>query len=179
MVTPPRFHTRPLRRTARQDRARRRRWRGVLTALGLLCAIAGAALVMRIPASAGDWQRMEVRFALCGERFAEGCVIDGDTILLGRGTAARRIRLTGFNAPEIKGECPAESALAGHARLALRDWLNAGPFALDGGDDPPRDRYGRELRAARRGQEWLANTMIESNLAQSTGWGSARGEWCG
>lgn len=145
----------------------------------LLLVIGGAVLVMRMPTSGGDWERMETRFTLCGDRYGEGCVIDGDTILLGRGKAARTIRLTGFNAPEIKGECPAESALAQRARLALRDWLNAGAFALDGGDAPPIDRYGRELRAARRGQEWLADTMIKSNLAQSTGWGTTRGGWCG
>lgn len=179
MVRPPRFHTKPLRPTAQRSHARKRRWRGLLTALGLLCAIAGAVLVMRMPSFGGEWQELEMRFTLCGERGSHACVVDGDTVIIGRGSAARRIRLTGFNAPELNGQCPAESALALQSRKALRDWLNTGPFTLDGADDPPRDQYGRELRAAKRGGEWLSDTMIEAGLAQSTGWGTARGGWCG
>ncbi len=96
--------------------------------------------------------------------------------------AGRKIRLTGFDAPELSGACPAEENRAIAARDALHDWLNAGAFALDGGGEPPRDRYGRELRAARRGDILLGDLMIDRQLAQASGWGSGwgvdRDGWC-
>lgn len=167
MVRPPRFHT------------KRRRNRSVgkrLAAFAVILVIAVAvAFVVRLPGMGGEWQQIDTRFSLCGERNSNGCVIDGDTIMLGK----RKIRLSGYNAPELKGECPAESALAVQSRNALRDWLNAGPFVMDGGDEPPFDQYGRELRVLKRGGEWLSETMIERELAQGSGWGFERGGWCG
>ena len=179
MVKPPPFHTRPLRPTARQAHRRKARWRWLATLGGLLLAIAAAMLVTRLPETGGSWERIETRFSLCSDRSSHACVVDGDTIIFGNGAAARKIRLTGFNAPELAGECPAESALAIQSRDALLVWLNAGAFALDGAEEPPRDQYGRELRAAKRGEEWLAETMIARGLAQESGWGFTRGGWCG
>lgn len=173
--TPPRFDARW------NDRRRRAaRWRSLRWWLLLGVLVAGALVLGRWQGMGGDWQMQEPgRFALCGEGRAARCVVDGDTVMLGQ----RRVRLTGYDAPELDGACEAERLLARRARLALRDWLNRGPFALDGGADPPRDRYGRELRAARRtdaaGQEWLADTMVEAGLARSTGWGGGEPGWCG
>ena len=129
---------------------------------------------MRLPGSQGDWEQVGARFSLCGERNSDACVIDGDTIMLGR----RKIRVTGFNAPELKGECEAESELAQKSRTALQNWLNHGPFAMSEGSDPPYDQYGRELRALKRGDEWLSDTMVKTGLAQESGWGFTRGGWC-
>ncbi len=102
--------------------------------------------------------------SLCAAAGAGGaaCVIDGDTLAIG----PRRIRLTGYDAPEIDGLCEAERRLAQVAREELAAWLNLGAFELDGGAEPPRDDYHRELRAARRGGEELAETMIERELAR-------------
>lgn len=111
----------------------------------------------------GSWSPVERSFALCGSGAGgAACVIDGDTIAIG----ARRIRLTGFDAPETDGACEAERRLAQVAREELAAWLNLGPFELDGGAEPPRDDYGRELREARRGGEALADTMVERELAR-------------
>lgn len=160
--SPPRFDARWQARRRRAARWRAARWQG----------------------SGGDWQAQDAgRFALCGEGRGKGraanCVIDGDTVMLGQ----RRVRLTGYDAPEIGGACEAERLLARRAQLALRDWLNRGAFELDGGADPPRDLYGRELRGARRsdamGQEWLAEAMVEAGLARTTGWGAGEAGWCG
>lgn len=131
------------------------------------------------------WVPVETDFALCGaggERKA-GCLIDGDTVVLGFGTEQRRIRLTGFDAPELDGACPEERELAIFARDRLHRWLDEGPFEWNGDADPPRDRYGRELRKARRAQagggyEELAATMIGSGLAAQSGWGAAERDWC-
>lgn len=179
MVKPPRFDARwnaRRRRTARWQSVRRAlRWWATAGAV-----LAAGLLVARWQGVGGDWQLQDGgKFALCGQGRGAKCVIDGDTVVLGQ----RRVRLTGYDAPELDGACEAERLLARRAQVALHDWLNRGPFELDGGADPPRDAYGRELRAARRddaaGQQWLADTMIEAGLARSTGWGADEPGWCG
>ncbi|GGD59789.1 hypothetical protein GRI62_00535 [Erythrobacter arachoides] len=110
-----------------------------------------------------QWSALDRPFAPCGEgRGASACVIDGDTLAIGQ----RRVRLTGYDAPEIAGACEAERRLAVVARDELARWASLGPFELDGGAEPPRDTYGRELRAARRGDELLADTMVQRQLAR-------------
>ena len=165
MVRTPRFHTKPLRKQSN----RRRQLLKLVTLIGIGLA---TLVIMRWPS--GEWERVNTQFTLCGKRGSQGCVIDGDTIMIGR----RKIRITDYNAPELKGECPAESALAKQSRDALRDWLNKGAFHMSDGDDPPYDQYGRELRALKRGEEWLSDVMLEQELAQESGWGFTRGGWC-
>jgi endonuclease YncB( thermonuclease family) len=131
------------------------------------------------------WVPVSERFALCGKGGARAasCVVDGDTVVIGGGRAQRRIRLTGFDAPELEGACLAERRLALEAQRALHTWLARGGFEWNGGADPPRDQYGRELRAARRSapggrRELLANHMITRGLAGESGWGSSPVNWC-
>lgn len=131
------------------------------------------------------WVAVDEGFALCsgrGER-QPGCVVDGDTVVIGFGSERRRIRLIGFDAPELDGACKAERDLAIIARARLHQWLSEGAFEWNGADDPPRDRYGRELRRARRigtegRSEELADTMIASGLAAASGWGVEPRNWC-
>lgn len=113
-------------------------------------------------------------FGLCGERGGAACVIDGDTVAIGK----RRVRLTGYDAPELDGACEAERAKAHAARAQLHAWLAKGRFEWTGGSEPPYDRYGRELREARRGDELLADHMIEAGLAEGSGWGAQAVDWC-
>ncbi|MEO1648351.1 MAG: hypothetical protein AAFR32_05980 [Pseudomonadota bacterium] len=124
-------------------------------------------------------------FSLCGEGARTvGCVIDGDTLLISeRGQRPRRIRLTGFDAPELNGACETERALARQARRRLLEWIELGPFQWNGAEDPPFDQYGRELRALRRvsaegSREYLADAMIEAGLAESGGWEAGAVDWC-
>lgn len=130
------------------------------------------------------WVSVAPDFALCGEGARQqACVVDGDTVHIGFGSDRRRIRLTGFDAPEIDGACEAERNLARSARARLHQWLSNGPFEWDGANDPPRDQYGRELREARRiaadgSQETLADVMIEGGFAAANGWGDAPEDWC-
>ena len=131
------------------------------------------------------WVAVEESFVICGapgER-AQGCVVDGDTVIIGFGSQRRRIRLTGFDAPELDGACEAERTLAVEARERLHEWLTQGEFEWNGDTDPPRDQYGRELRAARRiaadgSREYLAQTMIAGGLASESGWGAVPHDWC-
>ncbi|MDN3646608.1 hypothetical protein QWY75_10400 [Pontixanthobacter aestiaquae] len=170
MVRTPQFHTKPIRR----GRSKRDRWVEIIT---LLVIAVASFLIWGWQSSdpAAEWQHVDTRFTVCGERSSAGCVIDGDTFMIGR----RKIRISGFNAPELPGECPAETALAKQSRDGLRDWLNAGTFQMDGGDDPPYDQYGRELRELKRGEQLLSDVMLQKELAQETGWGFTRGGWCG
>ncbi len=131
------------------------------------------------------WVRVDDRFVVCGAGggSAQGCVVDGDTVIMGFGPERRRIRLTGFDAPEMDGACPAEREVAATARTALAQWLAKGAFEWNGADDPPRDQYGRELREVRRrdrdkSAEYLAATMIGRGLASASGWGADAVEWC-
>ncbi|KLE34127.1 thermonuclease family protein [Aurantiacibacter luteus] len=112
---------------------------------------------------------------ICAIERSAVCVVDGDTLRIGE----RRVRLTGFDTPEIEGACPAERVKAVEAREELLRWLNAGPFELDGGADPERDKYGRELRAARRGSDLLADHMLAAGLAHGGGWADwGEIDWC-
>lgn len=131
------------------------------------------------------WVTVEQLFSLCGDGDRTvGCVIDGDTVMISnRGRKPRRIRLIGFDTPEIEGACPAERQLALQARSALADWLAQAPFEWNGADAPPYDQYGRELRKVRRKgpdnrPEYLAETMIAAGLAGESGWGADTTDWC-
>ena len=117
---------------------------------------------------------VEMSFGLCGEGGGEACVIDGDTLAIGQ----HRVRLTGYDAPELEGGCAVESAQARAARAELHHWLARGCFTWTGGEDPPRDRWGRELREARRGDDLLAEHMVSAGLAEEMGSGAERVEWC-
>ncbi len=95
----------------------------------------------------------------------------------------RRIRITGFNAPELDGACEAERARALAAKRALHAWMAKGAVEWDGGTDPPFDQYGRELRSLRRpdgkgGHEELADHMLKTGMAAESGWGTSPKDWC-
>ena len=159
-------HGRRRLRTARY--ARLTLWLGIIAIATYVAARWGAT-------GEREWQAVAMDYPVCGEvRGAAGCVIDGDTLAIGRD----RVRLTGFDAPELKGECRRERELAIRARRELADWLAQGPFEWTGGDAPPRDDYGRTLREVRRGGRSLADHMIDQGLATDTGWGGSDHDWC-
>ena len=142
--------------------------------------------IVRPIVSEQGWVEVSADFAVCGQSTGgpvQGCVIDGDTLAIGFREEGRRIRLTGFDAPELDGACPAEVELAQQARSALHQWLAIGSFEWNGADEPPFDRYGRELRAARRtiegeDTEYLADWMVSQGLAAESGWGIEPKNWC-
>lgn len=162
----PRFDARWQRR--RRWQARWRSWRWVV---GLTLVLGLWAAVRQFGIGGGQWDAVERQFTVCGQGAAEACVVDGDTLRIGQ----RRIRLTGYDAPELAGECDAERQLARVAQGELAAWLNRGAFELEGGLAPPRDQYGRELRAARRGGEDLAEMMVEGGYARRS---RADRGWC-
>ena len=118
-------------------------------------------------------------FSRCGTGRAANCVIDGDTVVIGR----RIIRVMGIDAPETHpARCPQEAQLGEAATLQLLALVNQGPFTLAGPVPPARDEYGRELRRLLRGRadgsvQVLADDMVASRSARAYLRGP-RQPWC-
>jgi endonuclease YncB( thermonuclease family) len=109
----------------------------------IMAALAGLALGIS-PASA--------------ERIAR--VVDGDTVVTASG---EKVRLMGFDAPEMHGECPHEERMA-RAATALLLRLAASGLNLE---RHGRDRYGRTLAIARTpAGEGVAEALIRAGLAR-------------
>lgn len=157
-------------------RARAARWRAWRWWLVLAAILGGiAALRWLWPAAPRTGEELAGPVAVCGEGRAAICAPDGDTLIIGQ----RRVRLTGYNAPEIAGACAAERQLALRARGDLVAWTARGPFLLDGGADPPRDIYGRELRAAWRiGPDGREDDLAEAMIAAGSARADGDRDWC-
>ncbi|MEL7188692.1 MAG: hypothetical protein AAGK17_03995 [Pseudomonadota bacterium] len=150
-----------------------------------LIVMAGWWYGIRPIAAEQGWVEVNADFPICGNGSsgAKGCIADGDTIIIGFGEDRRRIRLIGFDTPELNGACAAERKTALDAQNALQTWLARGAFEWNGADEPPYDQYGRELREVRRmgsdgKTEYLAETMIGRGLAGENGWGAEPIDWC-
>ena len=153
-------------------RSRGRRW-AVAALIVAACAV-WVGFADRLAPPEPVESEVRLSFRPCGTKGSGPCVIDGDTVAIGQ----RRVRLTGYDAPEMDGACEAERATALKAKAQLHRWLARGPFTWTGGEDPPRDRYGRELREARRGDDLLAEHMVTAGLAEEMGWGAKTIDWC-
>ena len=117
-------------------------------------------------------------FTICEDEWAQACVTDGDTFRIGD----RRIRVIGIDTAEKQERCPAEAEQARASTVALREWLNRGPFVMQARMDEPTDRYGRELRTLYRrlpsGEvEYVSDWMVQHGGARVY-WGYERDEWC-
>lgn len=138
------------------------RWRGW---------IAPAAAAADPAAGAGD--REQARFHLCGRKWREDCVVDGDTIHY-RGD---RIRIADINAPEVsEPQCDAELDLGERATDRLLALLNGGRFTLVPLPDRDEDKYGRKLRIVARGGQSLGMVLVREGLAEK--WRGFRRDWC-
>jgi endonuclease YncB( thermonuclease family) len=108
-------------------------------------------------------------------------VVDGDTIRVRvriwlDQEVETLVRIEGIDAPELKGRCAVESALAQQARTALAALIGEGPVLLH---DVRHDKYGGRVRAAVRDGEGrdLGARLIEAGLARAYA-GGARASWC-
>ena len=110
-------------------------------------------------------------------------VIDGDTITvqariwLGQAIETR-VRLAGIDTPELRGDCPAERALAVRARDRLAERLSGGQVILT---DIRYGTYaGRVVaRMSTAGTPDIAGTLIAAGLARPYGGRGPRPDWCG
>jgi endonuclease YncB( thermonuclease family) len=99
-------------------------------------------------------------------------VIDGDTVVTASG---EKIRLMGFDAPETRGECPRERAMAREATALLQRLAGSGLDLERYG----RDRYGRTLAVARTpAGQGVVETLIGARLAHPYEGRGPRGGWC-
>ena len=104
------------------------------------------------------------------ERIAR--VVDGDTVVTASG---EKVRLMHFDAPEVRGECPRERAMAQQASAMLQQLAASGLTLERRG----RDRYGRTLATAKTpaGGD-VAATLIRAGLAHPYEGRGPRGGWC-
>jgi endonuclease YncB( thermonuclease family) len=114
------------------------------------------------------------RFTFCGGTRDTNCVVDGDTIRVN----GDKIRLVGFNTPEISNvACAAEAAKGEQAKLRLLALLNSGKRSFAATADMDRDRYGRLLRQVKIDGSDVADTLIAEGLAEPYQGGQKR-NWC-
>jgi endonuclease YncB( thermonuclease family) len=97
-------------------------------------------------------------------------IVDGDSLVCDR----QRVRVVGLDAPELRGRCAEERALARVARDRLRT-LTAGGMTLR---PQGRDRYGRTLAVVldARGRD-VATILVAEGLARPNH-GERRRGWC-
>lgn len=103
-------------------------------------------------------------------------VVDGDTLHLDCGAGERKVRLLGFDAPEVfHPHCPAEAEAGRRATAALRALVASGPVTSV--RTQGHDRYGRDL-------DWLSiagRDVTQSMLATPYALpyaGHAHPDWC-
>lgn len=106
---------------------------------------------------------------LCGNGKRVNCIVDGDTIWVN----GEKIRLQGFNAPEMNGSCEQERRLAVKARDELRRAINGRSLAIERNG---QDRYGRTLATVRVDGRDVADELIDRGLAHR--WRGYKESWC-
>ncbi len=95
--------------------------------------------------------------------------IDGDTLACGD----ERIRLSGIDAPEMKGKCREERQAAKRARDRLAELIRDDLLIRREG----KDRYGRSLATVYAGGTDLGALLVYEGLARP--WEGRRRPWCG
>ena len=139
----------------------------------LLILLATAALGPATPAVAGD--------VLPGRFTAEVLrVVDGDTIdarvriWIGQDVTVA-VRIRGIDAPELRGRCPLESAMAAEAAERLASLAGSRLSLTEIGED----KYGGRVLAhvENVGGGDLGTLMLASGLARPYV-GGRRGDWC-
>lgn len=158
-----------------------RAWQFWLVAfIGVGLWVGSDPLLMEPPALLADEpEKIDGDFTRCDQGRGAFCVIDGDTFKIGE----RSIRLIGIDAPETHpARCEAEAKAGEAATAQLQRLLNEGPFVIVGRIDEPTDKYGRELRAAKRtapdgSSTLIARQMIDSGTVRPYR-GGLRSSWC-
>jgi micrococcal nuclease len=103
-------------------------------------------------------------------------VVDGDTLHLTCAGVGHRVRLLGYDAPELSHpRCAAEQSAAEQATEVMRKLVAEGPvtrFQITG-----QDRYGRDLAWLAIGGQDVTAVMLSSGLARPYQ-GGRRVGWC-
>jgi len=139
-----------------------------------------AASIAALPPAAPDarQQRVEVRVINCYD--GDTCTLAGTAGVRPDGaehvpTGPLRVRIRGVDAPEIRGQCPAEADLAREARDFTTAFLATGAVLLV--TRWRTDRYGRLLADFRTDRGLLSEALLTRGLAHPYDGGRRRG-WC-
>ncbi len=97
--------------------------------------------------------------------------IDGDTIACGE----EHIRLAGIDAPELHGQCPAETRRA--ERATLHAMIALGTGRIEVRRERAKDKFGRTLAHVAIDERDLGRSLVEAGLARAYDGGSRAG-WC-
>lgn len=141
-------------------------WTAAVLLVGMAVAV-GALTLKTAQSEAKTYSR---NMPICNSSKRINCVVDGDTIWLD----GEKIRLEGFNTPEMNGECNRESQLARKARSKLSRALSSNPFEVARGG---HDRYGRRLATVSVNSVDVGDPLIRDGLAHV--WRGRKQDWCG
>lgn len=96
-------------------------------------------------------------------------VVDGDSLKLGQ----ERIRVRGYDAPEMDGNCARERRLARLAKARLADLVDDGPLIIE---PDGLDKFGRTLADVSVSSKNVGETLHAEGLMQI--WKGRKAEWC-
>lgn len=144
--------------------------------VGFTCALVGAGIIGWKLGPDGHQEPTHLvavgramSMPICGRAKRVNCIVDGDTIWVNR----EKIRIKGFNAPEMNGSCDRERKMAVQARDELRRALDGKAFTIERSG---KDRYGRTLATVRVNGADVGHRLIARGLAHQ--WRGFREEWC-
>ena len=121
--------------------------------------------------------------SLCGreEHGTVVRVIDGDTVIVQTRVGPQTVRLLGIDAPEIRGRCKEESAMAAQASNRLRNLLPPRGKVILVSDVGgwSKDRYKRLLARVLHNGSDVGQRLVREGLAKRWSPPSPRIVWCG
>jgi micrococcal nuclease len=100
-------------------------------------------------------------------------VWDGDSVRIGFGRNAERVRLANIDAPEIEGRCKVETDLALQSQFSLADLLSGSTVTLV---RLGSDRHDRTLAALSVDGVDIGEILVSEGLARV--WHGRRQPWC-
>ncbi len=110
------------------------------------------------------------QFGYCANHKTPGCVLDGDTIYVGR----KRVEIAGLDAPQISdAQCALEESRGVDAAVRLLALLNSGKVNVS---STFHDQFGRAVRKVEVDGRDVATAMISAGVARE--YGGGRRSWC-
>lgn len=138
---------------------------------GGLREAAGLASLPSLVAGDSIWRTGPARpMPICSTGKRVNCVVDGDTIWLD----GEKMRLEGFNTPEMDGVCELERQLAVQARDRLQNLISGRALTVTRNG---KDRYDRTLATIKVSGRDVGESLIADGLAHR--WQGRKESWCG